>query len=170
MSGIKINFAEVESSFEPLPEGQYDVTIDRVEVRESNSSDHNYLNWQFVVQDDDYEGRNLWMITSLSPRALFRLKEVLVALGAIEDDEEIELEWEDDVDVSPREGPLVINPDLTGTACVAVVHNEMYDGRERNRVDQVIAAETKPKPRSRSSNGAKKAGGSKPKSRQRKLR
>lgn len=154
MSGMKINFAEVESSFEPLPEGQYDCIIDRVEVRESNSSEHNYLNWELSVQDDDYEGRKLWMITSLSPRALFRLKDVLMALGVIEDDDEIEIEWDDEIDVSPKEGPQVIEPELDGIACVAVVTNEMYDGRERNRVNDLIAASGTT--RKQSSNGSDK--------------
>ena len=49
MSGMKIDFSEVESSFEPLEEGHYECLINRIEVRESKSSEHNYLNWEFDV-------------------------------------------------------------------------------------------------------------------------
>lgn len=140
MGGMKINFAEVEGSFDPLPEGQYECIIERVEVRESKSSDNDYLNWELNVQDEDHEGRKLWMITSLSERALFRLKDVLVELGVIEEDDELDFQWEDDVDITPTEGPLLTNPELDGLACVAVVTNEVYEGRERNRVNELLGS------------------------------
>lgn len=138
MPGLSVNFAEIEGSFEPLPEGEYECVIEKVEVRDSKSSDHDYLNWELKVLDEDYEDRRLWMITSLSPKALFRLKDVLVAIDVIEGDEELEIEWEDDVDITSQEGPLVTNPDLDGLPCVAVVTNEVYDGRERNRVNELL--------------------------------
>lgn len=141
MGSMKINFAEVEGSFQPMPEGQYEVIIDKVEVRESKSSDHNYLNWELVVQDDENEGRRLWMITSLSPKALFRLKDVFSALGLDVEADDFELVWDEEVEVTPQSGPLVLEPDITGMACVAVVRNEVYDGKERNKVDEILSAD-----------------------------
>ena len=174
MSGMKVDFSEVEGSFEPLPEGAYECVIERIEVRESNSSDHDYLNWELKVTEDDYEDRRLWMITSFSPKALFRLKDIFVALDVIEGDEELDLEWADDVDVTPKEGPLLTDPDLIGVAVVAVVTNEMYDGRERNRVDDLKGVGRSAPAAKKSSNGKAKASGtkSKPKgkARARKLR
>lgn len=161
MGSLKVNFAEIESSFEPLPEGEYEVIIDRVEVRESKSSDNDYLNWEMTVQDDEYEDRKLWMITSLSPRALFRLKDVLLALEVIDENEELDIEWDEDVDVTPKEGPIVTNPDVSGLAAIAVVTNETYDGRERNRVNDLIAVE-QPTKTTAKRNGAKKSGAKKP--------
>lgn len=163
--GMKINFGEIEDSFEPLPEGSYSVEIARVELRESKSSEHNYLNWEMDVLDDEYEGRKLWMITSLSPKALFRLKEVFVNLGIIEEDEELELEWDDDVDITPKEGPILTVPDLQGTVALANVRNEMYNNREQNRVDALDAGDAAPSKTTKkaSSGGAKKG-------RQRKLK
>lgn len=135
MGSMNINFAEVEGGFEVLPEGTYPVIIERVEVRESKSSDHNYLNWEMKVTDDDHENQRLWMITSLSPKALFRLKDVFEALGVLTD--EMDISWDEDVDITPGEGPLLVEPDVIGLACVAVVKNEVYDNKERNRVDEI---------------------------------
>lgn len=147
MGGLKVNFAEIEGSYDPLPEGRYDVEIERVEVRESKSSEHDYFNWEFNVLHEDYEGRKLWMITSLSPKALFRLKDTLVALEVIDENEELDFEWEDDVDITPSEGPLLTNPDLQGmTGIVAVVTNEIYEGKERNRVTDVYLGEADAEP------------------------
>jgi len=159
MAGVSINFAEVESSsFEPLPEGNYEVVVDRVEIRESKSSEHYYLNWELEVQDGEFENQRLWMITSLSPKAMFRLKDVFVALGVITGDEEdFELEWDEQVEVTPKEGPLLTNPEVDGLACIAVVQNEMYNGKEQNRVNEILSVdevEDKPAKASRAKKGS----------------
>lgn len=164
MGKAKINFADVEDSFETLPEGQYEVEVERVEVRESKSSEHNYLNWMLnIIEDGDYFERKLWMITSLSPRALFKLRDVFLGFGVIEDEEEeIDLDWDDDVDVTPEEGPLVTEPDLEGLTGIAVVENEMYKGREQNRVNDILnmeEVEAKPAKKSPAKKGAAKKGG-----------
>lgn len=181
MAGLKVNFAEVEGSFDPLPEGLYDVEVERIEVRESKSSEHDYFNWELNVLHEDHEGRKLWMITSLSPRAMFRLKDTLVALEVIKEDEELDFEWEDDVDVTPTEGPLLTNPDLQGmTGIVARVTNEVYDGKERNRVGDLFLGEAeqgepepeeeKPAKKAAKKGSAKKGGKKGGGSRKRKLR
>ena len=150
-----INFSEVEDSFEPLPEGQYPVTVEKVEVRESKSSEHNYLNWTLKVDEDAEEGagRNLWMITSLSPKALFKLKAVFENLGVLED--EMDLEWDDDVEVTTSEGPMLLEPDVIGLAATAIVTNEMYEGKEQNRVNDLLESDAGARP---SKTGAKASG------------
>lgn len=143
---MKIDFSEVQSGFEPLPEGDYEAIIERIEVRESKSSDNDYLNFEFRVTDDEYEDRRVWGLRSLSPKALGFLKDWLVALDVIDPDDEIELDWADDVDVTPQEGPLLTEPELHDMACVITVTNEVYEGRERNRVNDIRAAEGAAKP------------------------
>lgn len=154
-----INFAEVEDSFEALPEGQYPVTIERVEVRESKSSEHYYLNWTLKVDEDAEEGagRNLWMITSLSPKALFKLKSVFENLGVLQD--EMELEWDEDVEVTTSAGPILLDPDVIGMAAIALVENEMYENKEQNRVNGLFEADEAPKrpSRAKTTGAAKKS-------------
>lgn len=170
MGRVSINFADVEGGFETLPEGLYPFVIEKVEVRESKSSEHNYLNWELKINDGEHDGQRLWMITSLSPRALFRLKDVFEALEVLED--EMELDWDDDIEVTPTAGPMLLEPDVVGLEGVAVVKNETYEGKERNRVDEIrplgavdstpTAAKgsgAKGKPAAKSS-GAKKSSGS----------
>lgn len=162
MSGLSINFAEVEGSYTPLPEGNYDCVVERVEVRESKSSDNPYLNWELKVLDEEYEDRRLWMITSLSPKALFRLKDVFVALDVIDGDEELNIEWDDSVDVTTSGGPDIIDPELAGLPCVAVVTNEIWDGKERNRVNDLLGPDSGASP-ARASKSDDDDGAEKPK-------
>jgi hypothetical protein len=130
MGGIRIDFSEVEDQG-PLPEGRYEVICEDCTVRESKSSDNDYLNFEFRVVDEEYEDRRIWIGASLSPNALFGLEEVLVAMGAIEEDEAVDIEWADDVDITPKEGPQVTNPEVIGLpACIATV-NSTYNNRER---------------------------------------
>lgn len=157
MGSMKINFAEVEGGFETLLEGVYPVVIEKIEVRESKSSDHNYLNWELKVTDDDHENARLWMITSLSPKALFRLKDVFEALDVLED--ELDLEWDEDVEITPTAGPMLLEPDVIGMACQAIVKNEMYDGKERNRVDDLVASDDAPSQKAAKSRRAERSGG-----------
>lgn len=150
MPSTTVNFADVDS-FEPLPEGQYDVEVDKVEVRMNKAGDGTYLNWELVVIDGEFENRRLWMITSLKTNALFRLKQVFEELGIIDDDdEEMDLEYDDDVEPSTSGGPRLVYPELEGLEAVALVKNEMYDGRERNRVEQLNGPDKKSRKKKRS--------------------
>ena len=152
MAYITVNFADVES-FEPLPEGEYGVEIDSVEVRENKNGDALYLNWTLVVVDGDFENRRLWMITSLKDTALFRLKSVFENLDVL-DDEEMEIEYDDDIDPSTKEGPRLLYPEVDGIEATAVVKNEMYEGREQNRVNELYVERKKTRKRSKVSEPA----------------
>jgi len=97
--GMKLNLSEVEvKNFEPLPAGQYHVTIADWEPRESGEEAKYpgkfYVNIEMVVQDGPYEDRKIWTNVNLLPTALFTLKGIAQAAG-IEDRLE-GLESEDD--------------------------------------------------------------------------
>lgn len=81
----------------------------------------------------------MWQITSLSPKALFRLKDQFEALGILED--EMELTWDEDIQVTTSSGPLLLEPDVVGMPATAVVTVEMYQNKEQNRVDEVRMVE-----------------------------
>lgn len=138
-----VNFSEVED-FDALPEGEYGIEIDKVEVRRNKADDGDYLNWELVVLDGDYENRRLWLITSLKPNALFRLKSVFEELDVLDGDE-MELEYDDDQEVTPSSGPRLLYPDVEGLEATAKVKNEMYDGKERNRVEELYTGHKRKK-------------------------
>jgi hypothetical protein len=62
------------------------------------------------------------------------LKSIFEGLQIIDDEEDLELEYDDDIDPGTKEGPLLLDPNLEGMECVAIVQNEMYEGKEQNRV------------------------------------
>lgn len=133
MPRVTVDFSEVES-FEAIEEGEYPVVIEQVEYVEPASDDkYPYLNVQMEVSEGEHEGRKLWTIWSFSPKALFRMQQAFENLGLPVD----EVEFDVDEDTN-----LVIQPEITGLAAIAVVSIEAYDGKDRNRVDALISADT----------------------------
>jgi hypothetical protein len=131
MPQITVDFSQVET-YEALPPGEYPVVIDAIELRQSESSEHPYLNFTLVVPEGEYANRKLWFIGSLSPKALFRLKAVFDSFGLT--DEQTTLDVDDATGV-------LLNPQLVGLPALAVVANEMYQGQLRSRVNELIGSE-----------------------------
>lgn len=129
MARVKIDFSEVES-FAAIPEGEYPVVVAEVEVRDGQ--DYPYLNWKLEVSEGEFKGRFLWMITSLSPKSLWRLKEVCENLGV--EDEEFELEVDEDSN-------MVLSPEFVGLPGIAPVTIEQYQNKDQNRVDGLLSAD-----------------------------
>jgi hypothetical protein len=125
---IQLDFSDIPSN-EPVPAGRYPVIVDRVECRDSKSSDSQYLNWELKVTEGEFINRRLFMMTSLSRKALWRLRAVLTNLDAYE--EKLELDVDED-------SGAVLQPELVGLQGVAVVKMETYQGEERSRVEELL--------------------------------
>jgi Protein of unknown function (DUF669) len=121
ISMIRVDFTDVkDNQFEPLPEGTYSAEVLEVEQKMGKSSNKPYLNWQFKIDGGEHDGRRAFYMTSLSEKALWKLKQVLKNLGL-------------DVD-----GQLDLDPaDLVGLPCVIKIEHEEYEGEMRDRVTDV---------------------------------
>jgi len=80
--------------FEPLPAGQYTLKVSKLpEVRESKKGSQ-YVNWAFEVAEGEYQGRNVFHITSLKDAEVMQyrlgLYHLLEVLGAPFDGDEFE--------------------------------------------------------------------------------
>lgn len=128
MKQVSVDFSEIEE-FEPLPVGDYPVIVQEVQTRQAEEAEYPYLNWELRIAEGEFENRALWMITSFSPKSLWRLQAVLQNLGIYT--EKMEFEIDEDSD-------LVISPQLTGIAAIAVVKQEVYRGRLQNRVEDLL--------------------------------
>ena len=132
MTQIRIDFSDIEE-FEPLPVGRYPIMVEVVALRQSQSSENPYLNWELKVTVEPYLNRRLFLMTSLSPKALWRLKAVFEAFGVFAEDMNLETTEVDDMEI-------LITPAVAGKAAIASVSQEVYQGRVQNRVDDVFSA------------------------------
>lgn len=78
MAKLRIDFSQVEDSTNVAP-GRH---IARVkEVTQGEGQSYPYLRWNLQIVEGRSKGLHISYFTSLSPRALFKLRELLVALG-----------------------------------------------------------------------------------------
>jgi hypothetical protein len=125
---LTVDFSQTES-YEPLPPGEYPVVIDAIELKQSESSEHPYLNFTLKVSEGEFANRNLWFIGSLSPKALFRLQAVFSSFGLTETNVELNID-----DASG----VLLEPQLVGLPAMARCRNEMYAGSLRTRVEELV--------------------------------
>lgn len=86
-NGIKIDFTGVEARAAAHPEGRFAFAVEDVEVKTSENSGNDYLQW--VLKSS--KGK-VYYITSLASHALWNLKSVLEAAGQDVPDGELEID------------------------------------------------------------------------------
>lgn len=135
MARTTVDFSDAQS-FEALERGEYHALIEKVEYREATEEGkYDYLNVELTITEPGFEGRKLWFIWSLSPKALWRMKQSFENLGLPSD--VIEIDYDDDT-------MLVTEPELVGLPLIAVVTQRTYQGQVQNNVDTVLASDEAP--------------------------
>lgn len=73
---------ESEKRFQPIPQGVYVLQLVDVDVSDApGDSGFHYWIWKFRVLDEAYRGKELQLITSLSPQAAFAIGLAFAAFG-----------------------------------------------------------------------------------------
>ena len=116
--GIKVDFSEVESQDFSLPNGPYILAVTSVEKKRSEASGNDYLAWEYKVSEGKHKGKKVWDNTSLQPQALWRLRNLLEAMGMEIEDGEM------DIDLDELAGELV----------GVEIENEKYQGKNKARI------------------------------------
>lgn len=70
------------SGFEPIPDGSYHLRLRDVDATREGPAGP-YWSWEFeIVEEGPHKNRRLWVNTSLSEKAAFKMKETFEAFGA----------------------------------------------------------------------------------------
>ena len=80
MARIKVNLNEIPDGFEVMEPGKYSAKLFDVEESESTKGNP-MLVWTWVIDQGEYQGKEIKSFTSLQEHALFGLKEHLEAFG-----------------------------------------------------------------------------------------
>jgi hypothetical protein len=79
---IKVDFAQEEGGGRArVPEGDYRLKVAKVKHTTSERSGNPMLVWTFQIVGGNHDGKNIVDNTVLVPKALFRLRQLLEALG-----------------------------------------------------------------------------------------
>jgi hypothetical protein len=153
---VHVNLSDVQTEFEILPEGLYNATLVDAEIIERDDPDkYPYVKWEFKYTD---QSGKAWTNTSLSPNALWKLRELLDAVG---EDEEI-LDDEEGFDLDPT--------DYIGEEVTLHITVGSYKGKPTNQVEEVLALqEEKASKKKKTASASKGKGGGTSKKRRRKV-
>lgn len=76
MSKVRVDMSKVD---EPVGAGDYICVVSKIEVKEGAKAP--YLKWTLKIGTGENKGQLLFTNTSLAPKALFRLRDMLTAMG-----------------------------------------------------------------------------------------
>jgi len=76
---FKADFTNVSEGGGFLPEGSYICKVTKAELKQGQKG--KYINWELTVGVGDQKGSKAYYITSLSVKALFKLREFMIACG-----------------------------------------------------------------------------------------
>lgn len=116
----RVNSAETQD-FSALPVGTYTGKLVNVDTSKSGDAGP-YWSWEFDITDDGFEGRKLWVNTSLSEKADWKMKEVFNAFGH---------DAESDTDE-------LIGESITLVVSQTVIERGNRKGQMGNNVDQCL--------------------------------
>lgn len=131
---VTVDFSQVEE-FEPLEKGEYSAIIAKGTYVEAASDDkYDYINVEFDLTEPGAENRKAWKVWSLSPKALWRMKQDMENLG-FDTEEELNIDYDEDT-------MEVTEPEIAGMPCVIVLTQRSYEGRIQNDVQAVLGDDT----------------------------
>lgn len=121
---LTVDFSGVESGGAPrLPEGDYLAKVKSIKKTTAESSGNTMLKWEWEITEGKHKGKVLRDNTVLSPRALWRLKKVLEALGVEVPDSALKLDLKSYI----------------GESCgITVTDGEPYEGRIKSEISDFI--------------------------------
>lgn len=124
--GLAVDFSGVESGGgrTRIPEGDYKVTVDTVKQSESKAGNA-MLVWDFKISEGKFAGKKLRDRTTLTPESLWKLKQVLEAMG---------------ISVPSKQVALKLSNYIGKDLGVTVVDDE-YEGRISSKVEDYVSVD-----------------------------
>lgn len=113
---ISVDFEGVEAGGRSLPDGFYPMYPSKI-TEEESSEGNDYLSFTWKVLEGKFKGTVSYDNVSLQPQALWKLRQILEAMG-----QEV------------PDGPMdIVLEEITGeeNACMLEIVNEEYDGQDR---------------------------------------
>lgn len=115
-----VDLTEVESSG-MIPEGTYRVRCADVQQSVSKGGNPMFV-WDFEIVGGEHDGRMLKVFTAITPAAMWKVAETVVALGIGQTGSVVKFK----------------RSDVIGKECGAVVEDTEYNGNKRSQISRVI--------------------------------
>lgn len=118
---FEVDLTNVQDNFK-VPDGLYRVRCQEVEQSVSKGGNPMFV-WTFVVVDGEYAGREFKIFTALTPAAMWKVAETVVALGVGQQGQVVKFK----------------RSDVVGKDCGALIEENEYNGQVRSQIARVMS-------------------------------
>lgn len=118
---FEVDLTEVQSGF-TIPDGNYKVKCIEVEQGVSKGGNPMFI-WTFEISDGPHAGFQSKVFTAITPAAMWKVAETVVALGVGQQGEVVKFK----------------RTDVLNKECGAVFESTEYNGQERSQISRVIS-------------------------------
>lgn len=135
MPPMVLTFEDSENDL--VAEGKYEVRVNQASLKTAKSGSSQMINLELIVTEDgEFFGRKLFTNLSLHPKAMWKTKKFLQALGVELTKSE---DGKDQLEIDADEGTGRLNePQLVDVSCYAVIKHETYQDKTRHAVDEIL--------------------------------
>lgn len=117
---FEIDLTEVQDNFK-VPDGLYKVRCQDVEQSVSKGGNPMFV-WTFAVSDGQYTGREFKVFTAITPAAMWKVAETVMALGVGQQGQVVKFK----------------RSDVIGRECGALIEENEYNGQVRSQISRVM--------------------------------
>lgn len=118
---FEIDLTDVQDNFK-VPDGLYKVRCQDVEQSVSKGGNPMFV-WTFVVIEGDYTGREFKVFTAITPAAMWKVAETVMALGVGQQGQVVKFK----------------RSDVIGKECGALIEETEYNGQVRSQISRVMS-------------------------------
>ena len=115
-----VDLTEVSSGY-VIPDGMYPIRCIDVNQGVSQAGNPQFI-WDFVITTGEKAGTDMKLFTALTPAAMWKVAEVVVALGVGQIGQKVTFK----------------KADVVGRECVGVIEKQTYKGNERSSITKCM--------------------------------
>lgn len=119
---FEVDLSGVETSHFCIPDGNYKVKCTNVEQSVSKGGNPMFV-WDFEIADGDHKGFQSKVFTAITPAAMWKVAETVIALGVGQTGEVVKFN----------------RSDVVGKECGAIFEQSEYNGNMRSSISKVIS-------------------------------
>jgi hypothetical protein len=119
---FEVDLTNVEDNGFSIPDGNYKVKCIDVEQSVSKGGNPMFV-WTFEVSEGDYAGFQSKVFTAITPAAMWKVAETVIALGVGQTGSVVKFK----------------RTDVVGKECGALIEKTEYNGQSRSQISKVIS-------------------------------
>lgn len=118
---FSVDLTDVQDNFK-VPDGLYKMRCQDVEQSVSKGGNPMFV-WTFVVIEGEYTGREFKVFTAITPAAMWKVAETVMALGVGQVGQVVKFK----------------RTDVVGKECGALIEETEYNGQVRSQISRVMS-------------------------------